>query len=84
VLSPLVGFEHLPLYLLGSGRASQETNQRVHLEGLTAPVTYVAEDGLVRNQWEDRPGEVRCLSVGECEGEEEEMGVFFWGGRERG
>ena len=26
VLSPMVGYEHLPLYLSGSGRASQETS----------------------------------------------------------
>jgi hypothetical protein len=31
------------------------TNQRLHLKGLKAPVTYVAEDGLVGHQWEERP-----------------------------
>ena len=31
------------------------TNQRVHMEGSMAPVTYVAEDGLVWHQWEGRP-----------------------------
>ena len=28
---------------------------RVHMEGPMAPATYVAEDGLVRHQWEERP-----------------------------
>jgi hypothetical protein len=31
------------------------TNQRVHIEGLMAPAAYVAEDGLVGHQWEERP-----------------------------
>jgi hypothetical protein len=31
------------------------TNQRVHMEGPMAPATYVAEDGLVGHQWEERP-----------------------------
>jgi hypothetical protein len=26
--------------------------QRVHMEGLIAPATYVEEDGLVGRQWE--------------------------------
>ena len=30
------------------------TNQRVHMEGPMAPATYVAEDGLVGHQWEER------------------------------
>jgi hypothetical protein len=29
------------------------TKQRVHMEGLTAPATYVAEDRLVGYQWEE-------------------------------
>ena len=33
----------------------ETTNQRVHMEGSMAPVTYVAEDGLVWHQWEGRP-----------------------------
>jgi hypothetical protein len=28
---------------------------RVHMEGPMAPATHVAEDSLVRHQWEDRP-----------------------------
>jgi hypothetical protein len=38
-------------------------------EGPMAPVTYVAEDALVRYQWKERPldpGKGRCLSVGEA------------------
>jgi hypothetical protein len=30
------------------------TNQRVHMEGPMAPAAYVAEDGIVRHQWEER------------------------------
>jgi hypothetical protein len=33
---------------------SKTTNQRKHLVGLMAPATYVAEDGLVWHQWEER------------------------------
>jgi hypothetical protein len=29
-------------------------HQRVHTEGPMAPATYVAEDGLVGHQWEER------------------------------
>ena len=45
------------------------TNQRVHMEGPMAPAAYVAEDGLVGYQWEERPLGLRffcCPSVGEC------------------
>ena len=31
------------------------TNQRIHLEGPMAPAVYLAEDGLVGHQWEERP-----------------------------
>jgi hypothetical protein len=31
------------------------TNQRVHMVGLMAPATYVAEDALISHQWEERP-----------------------------
>ena len=31
------------------------TNQRVHMVGLMALAAYVAEDGLVDHQWEERP-----------------------------
>jgi hypothetical protein len=30
------------------------TNQRVSMEGLMVPSTYVAEDGLDGHQWEER------------------------------
>jgi hypothetical protein len=33
--------------------------------GLMAPVAYVAQDGLVCEQWEER----LCPSVGECQGQ---------------
>jgi hypothetical protein len=28
---------------------------KVHMVGLMAPVAYIAEDGLVGHQWEERP-----------------------------
>ena len=31
------------------------TNQRVHMKGPVASAAYIAEDGLVGNQWEERP-----------------------------
>jgi hypothetical protein len=31
------------------------TNQRVHMEGPMAPAPYVAEDGLISHQWEEKP-----------------------------
>ena len=42
-----------------------------------APATYVAENGLVRHQWEERPfGPVKalCPSVEECQGREAGLG----------
>jgi hypothetical protein len=39
------------------------TNQRVHMEGLMALVTYVAEDGLIGHQWEERPLGVRVFDA---------------------
>jgi hypothetical protein len=41
-----------------------------------APATYVAEDGLVGHQWEERPLvlKARCPSVEEIEGREVEVG----------
>ena len=57
------GCEPPLLYLSGTGRVSQETAlsgsyqqaligilNRVHMEGLKALATYVAEDGLVGHQ----------------------------------
>jgi hypothetical protein len=46
---------------------------------------YVAEDGLVRNQHEERPlglANLICPSTGECQGQEEGMGG--WGSRAGG
>jgi hypothetical protein len=40
-----------PSELSGNGA----TNQRVHMEGPMAPAAYVAEDGIVGHQWEERP-----------------------------
>jgi hypothetical protein len=37
------------------------------MAGPMAPAAYVAEDGLVRNQWEERPLVLGRLSVGEFE-----------------
>jgi hypothetical protein len=34
---------------------SASTHQRIHIEGLIAPAAYVAKDGLVGHQWEERP-----------------------------
>jgi hypothetical protein len=31
------------------------TNQRIHMEGPMSLAAYVAEDGLVGHQWEERP-----------------------------
>jgi hypothetical protein len=39
-----------------------------------APAAYVAEDGLVGHQWEERPLKVLCPSVGECQGQEVGVG----------
>jgi hypothetical protein len=39
------------------------TNQRVHMEGLMAPAAYIAEDGLVGHQWEERPLVLRRLDA---------------------
>ena len=39
------------------------TNQRVHMEGPMALATYVAEDGLVGHQWEERPLGLRVFDA---------------------
>ena len=39
------------------------TNQRVHMEGPMALATYVAEDGLVGHQWEERPLGLRVFNA---------------------
>jgi hypothetical protein len=41
---------------------------------------YVSEDGLVRHQWKEMPiglANFICLSIGECQGQEVEVGG--WG-----
>jgi hypothetical protein len=38
-----------------SPQSSKDHYQGVHMEGPMAPATYIAEDGLVRHQWEVRP-----------------------------
>jgi hypothetical protein len=56
------------------------TNQRIHMEQPMVLATYVAEDGLVGHQWEERPSDLRVFdasSVGECQGEN--IGVSGWG-----
>jgi hypothetical protein len=45
-------------------------NQRVHMVGLMAPASYIAEHGLVGHQWEEMllgPVKNLCLSVEECQ-----------------
>jgi hypothetical protein len=39
------------------------TNQRIHGEGPMAPATYVAQDGLVGHQWEERPLGLRVFDA---------------------
>ena len=39
------------------------TDQRIHVEGLMALVTYVAEDGLVGHQWKERPLGLRVFNA---------------------
>jgi hypothetical protein len=49
-----------------------------------ALAAYVAEDGLVSHQWEERPlvlGRL-CPSVGECQNQEEGVGGLVIRGRE--
>ena len=44
-------------------RRDWTTNQRVHMEGPMALVTYVAEDGLIGHQWEERPLGLRVFDA---------------------
>ena len=37
--------------------------QRIHMEGPMAPAAYVAEDGLVGHQWEERPLGLRVFNA---------------------
>jgi hypothetical protein len=39
------------------------TNQRIHMDGPMALATYVAEDGLVRHQWEEWPLGLRVFNA---------------------
>jgi hypothetical protein len=39
------------------------TNQRVHMKGPMSEATYVAEDGLVGHQWEDRSLGLRLFNA---------------------
>ena len=48
------------------------------MELLMALATYVAEDGLVGHQWEERPEGVNFPSVWECQSRR--MGVGEWVG----
>jgi hypothetical protein len=36
-------------------RTKPPTKEYIHMEGHMAPAAYVAEDGIVRHQWEERP-----------------------------
>jgi hypothetical protein len=50
------------------------------MEGPIAPATYVAEDGLVGHQWEERPlGPVKALCPSVEEYQDREAGVGGWG-----
>jgi hypothetical protein len=39
------------------------TNQRIHMEVPMVLATYVAEDGLVGHQWEERPLGLRVFNA---------------------
>lgn len=39
------------------------TNERIHMEGPMMLTTYVAKDGLVGHQWEERPSGLRVFSA---------------------
>ena len=51
-----------------------------------APPAYVAEDGLVGDQWKEvlGPEEARCPSVGECQGQEAGLGGLVSRGKGEG
>ena len=52
----------LPARPLGAP-ADWTTNQRIHMEGPMVLVAYVAEDGLVGHQWEERPSDLRVFNA---------------------
>ena len=39
------------------------TNQRIHMQEPMALATYMADDGLVKHQWEERPLVLRVFDV---------------------
>jgi hypothetical protein len=39
------------------------TNQRIHMEGPMMPAAYVAENGFVGYQWEERPLGLRVFDA---------------------
>jgi hypothetical protein len=52
-----------------------------------APAAFVAEDGLVGHQWEEKalgPVKALCPSVGECQGQEAGVGELVSRGRREG
>jgi hypothetical protein len=53
---------------------------------LMALAAYIAEDGLVGHQWEERPlvMKVLCSSIGECQAQELGVGWLGSGGRREG
>ena len=54
---------------------------RVHMEVPMVPAIYIAEDGLIWHQWEERPlVKARFPSVGEGQGGEVGMGEWVGGG----
>jgi hypothetical protein len=55
--------------------------------GFMALAIYIAEDGLVGHQWEERPLvllTVLCPSIGECQGQEAGVGGLVSRGRGEG
>jgi hypothetical protein len=54
------------------------------MEEPKAPATYVAENGLIGHQWEERPLvllKAQCSSVGECQDRESGLGGLVSRGR---
>jgi hypothetical protein len=75
------------------GSATLYEEQQYELTSTPPPdllslVTYVAEDGLLGHQWEERPLVLQrsyiCPSTGECQGQEARVGglgsrAWWWG-----
>jgi hypothetical protein len=51
---------------------------------LVTLAAYVAEDGLVGHQWEERPLVLWCPSIGECQDQEWEWEGWGVGGGGKG